>query len=385
MPTKIQLVLVDDWELRGDGSGDMRRLQFDTVRRLFEIYERHGLRGSINAEVRQQLNHLRFGRTYPHLRALATEWEETVRWAYSRGHDVQLHLHSQWIGASYNGSRWTLPGSWSILEHPRADVRAMIRDGKQYLESVLRRVDPNYRCVSFRSGAWCIAPSDFILDVLADEGLSFDMSIVGGVSYDNEKVQLDYRGCEETFLPYYPEMTDARRVASAPTDIVCVPTFSFTLSRTERLLHLGGSVANAMCRKAGLAAVWPTPPNAVSAAGGGGGAEYSVWKRSWSDRLSGYFGANPTVIADLSALNSRMMRTMIRNIRSRAAASCRGVVPVVLENHTKDIGDFRPFEAFAAYVASQRDLEVITLREVHDNLRSGLYQPVVKGERRRAA
>lgn len=376
--TTIQLVLVDDWELRGDGSGDMHRLQFDTLRRLFEIYERYGLRGSINAEIMQQLGHLDFGRTYPKLRSLAAEWEDTVRDAYSRGHDVQLHLHSQWAGAGYDGSRWTLPGAWSILKHSKADVRAMVRDGKQYLESVLRAVDPDYRCVSFRSGAWCIAPSDFMLDVLADEGLTFDMSIVGGVAYDNEKVQLDYRNCDETFLPYYPVMSDARRVSPAPTRMVCVPTFSFTLGSTERLLHLAGRVANKVCRTAGLAPVWPTPPNAVPVGGssGGGDAAYTVWARPLSARAAEYFGPSPTVIADLSTLNVRMMRAMIERIRERAAASGWDAVPVVLENHTKDIGDFAPFEAFAAYVASQPDLQVITLQDVHKNLAAGMYRPV---------
>ncbi len=69
--TKIKPAPVDDWELRADGSGDMRTLQFDTLRRLVDIYERYGLRGSINAEVMQQLHHRRFGATYPRLRALA--------------------------------------------------------------------------------------------------------------------------------------------------------------------------------------------------------------------------------------------------------------------------------------------------------------------------
>jgi hypothetical protein len=385
--TKIQLVLVDDWELRGDGSGDMRRLQFDTVRRLFEIYERHGLRGSINAEVMQQLNHLSFGRTYPGLRTLAAEWEDTVRWAYSRGHDVQLHLHSQWIGASYNGNRWTLPGEWSILRHPKEQVRAIIREGKQYLESVIQPIDPSYRCVSFRSGAWCIAPSDFILDLLADEGLTFDMSIVGGITYHNEKVQLDYRDCDETFLPYYPLMTDARRISDVPTRLVSVPTFSFTLDRTERFLHIAGNLANTVCRKAGLSPIWPTAPNAVPVGGGGSGSStaYTVWSQSLSERLAHYFGPSPTVIADLSALNARVMRAMIDRIRRQAAQSGDSVVPVVLENHTKDIGDFRPFEQFAAYVASQPDLGVITLRELHENLQKGLYQPRLKRDLRQAA
>jgi hypothetical protein len=95
----LSLVLLDDWELRGDGSGDMRRIQFGTMRELNRIYEDHGLRGSYNAEIMQQLHHLRFGERHPELMKLAHEWEEVVLDTYKRGHDIQLHVHPQWNGA----------------------------------------------------------------------------------------------------------------------------------------------------------------------------------------------------------------------------------------------------------------------------------------------
>jgi hypothetical protein len=102
-----------------------------------------------------------------------------------------------------------------------------------------------------------------------------------------------------------------------------------------------------------------------------------VWKRPEA-RESRFFGTR-TMVADLSALNTRLMKRMIASIRRQADASGWPLVPVVLENHTKDIGDFGPIEEFAAYVAAQRDLEVITLSEVHENLQSGLYRPVTRG------
>jgi hypothetical protein len=72
----VQLVLTDDWELRGNGSGNMRRIQFDSMRALLDIYERHGLKASFNAEVMQQLYHLKLGADNPALLELAREWEE---------------------------------------------------------------------------------------------------------------------------------------------------------------------------------------------------------------------------------------------------------------------------------------------------------------------
>ncbi|MFN8374588.1 MAG: hypothetical protein U0694_17130 [Anaerolineae bacterium] len=90
---KIHLVLSDDWELRGDGSGNMRALQFNTMRQLCQIYEDHGLRGSFNAEVMQQLHHLRWGTPVPTLQELNQKMKPRSRETYARGHDVRcIHL-----------------------------------------------------------------------------------------------------------------------------------------------------------------------------------------------------------------------------------------------------------------------------------------------------
>jgi hypothetical protein len=50
------------------------------------------------------------------------------------------------------------------------------------------------------------------------------------------------------------------------------------------------------------------------------------------------------------------------------------VVPVVLENHTKDVGHFGPIERFARLVARAGDIEVVTSREVAENLERGKYR-----------
>src|SRR4029434_6879199 len=99
--------------------------------------------------------------------------------------------------AEYQDGRWKLTSGWSILNYSRADALQMLRRGKEYIENLLRDVDRNYRCVSFRSGAWCIAPSPHMLDVLVELGIVFDMSIVAGVKYDTRNIQMNSPACEE--------------------------------------------------------------------------------------------------------------------------------------------------------------------------------------------
>ena len=45
----IYLAFVDDWELRGNGAGDPRRIQFEPMRELVRIFNRYNVRGSFNA------------------------------------------------------------------------------------------------------------------------------------------------------------------------------------------------------------------------------------------------------------------------------------------------------------------------------------------------
>ena len=72
-------------------------------------------------------------------------------------------------------------------------------------------------------------------------------------------------------------------------------------------------------------------------------------------------------------MSGLLWRKMVAEIRSKARRARAAVVPVVLENHTKDLGDLRNIRLLAAHLASQPDLKVVTLSELADGIQSGLY------------
>ncbi len=380
---RIQLLLTDDWELRGDGSGDMRVLQFENIRKLIDIYERYSMHGTFMVEVMQQLRHLEFGERYPELKALAREWEQVVREVYRRGHDVQLHVHPQWLEARYVDGVWKLGRQWSMLDYSVEQMRAMLRECKSYLEDLLRAVAPNYECVLFRSGSWCAAPHDDLMSLLAEEGIRFDCSLVSGLHYELDSVRLDYREVEEPFLPYYPNMRDARRVADSSEPIVCLPTHSvqrnFDSMLVNGMSYLASKVPLALLPE--FARVNFLPPSAVRSGAGGVSQNYAArWKssrnRSLIEKVGRYFSSvayrsNPA--SSLSALSYVQMKNVLRDIRRRAAESGWPVAPVVLANHTKDLGDFKPIERFCARLRELDAVEVITSKELVQNFTSGLY------------
>ena len=361
--TTIHLALVDDWELSGNGSGDIRQLQFEPMRRLSSIYNRLGIRGSFNAEVMQQITFRQHQAPDNELKRLADEWDDIVSETFRQGHDIQLHVHPQWDNAEYQNGRWKLTADWSILNYSRDDALRMLRQAREYLENLLKGVDRNYRCVSFRSGAWCIAPSPHMLDLLVELGIVFDMSIVAGVKYDTRNIKLDYTSCEEEFLPYYPVMTDARRVSDKAEPIVCVPTNCFYASRKQVLQHhLEKAVGKVKSKITGPTNI----DNGRSVAAYGeewAQIDGSLTKRIYRKGIVPYLRGKHT-ISDLAQLDYRLMMEMLDSIRKRARASGLSDVPVVLENHTKDLRHFSDLEKFLQQVVESSDIKFVTLTEL---------------------
>ena len=367
--TTIHLALVDDWELSGNGSGDIRRLQFEPMRRLVGIYNRLGIRGSFNAEVMQQITFRQYQDQHKHLKVLADEWDDIVKETFRQGHDIQLHVHPQWQNAEYRDGRWQLTSDWSILNYSREAALQMLRHGKEYLENLLKDVDPDYRCVSFRSGAWCIAPSPHMLDLLVELGIAFDMSIVAGVKYDTRNIKLDYTQCEEDFLPYYPVMTDARRVSDKVEPIVCVPTNCFYASRRQVLQHhLQKVVSKIKSKIAGPTAVSNNGRSVETYGEQWAQIDGSLTKRIYRKGVVPYLRGKHT-ISDLAQLDYPLMMEMLDSIRKRSRASGLTDVPVVLENHTKDLHNFSDLERFLEKAVESPEIRFVTLTELATGLK----------------
>jgi len=371
MQPVIHLAFVDDWEVRGNGSGDPRVLQFEPMRKLVKIFNKQGIRGSFNAEVMQQLAYRSHQERFPELKVIADEWEQVVMESFRQGHDIQLHLHPQWLGASYQGrGDWKLGGDWSILNYSPQQIRAMLVTGKQYLETLLRRIDPAYSCVSFRAGSWCAAPSDSLMSILSELGFVFDMSIVAGVRYDTPQVKLDYTPCQEPFLPYYPDMKDARRVSRSVEPIVCIPTNTFPGPRA--------ALVRAAMRKVVRKLSTRNNGTMPTASRGRSGDEWTNKGESGAvgtaKKLLKRYLVGQTEIADLAQMNYAVMRQMMSHIRRKAARSGLARVPIILENHTKDIHDFSDIERFVADIARSPDVKTVTLTEVAHGLRNGTFQ-----------
>ena len=355
----IYLVFTDDWELRGDGSGDIERIQFAPMRRLLDIFEKHGMQCTFMAEMMQQLAFRALQDEHPELKPLADEWDEHLSDAYRRGHDVQLHLHTQWSDARYDG-KWRLGGSWSILNYSAEEAAQMIDDGKRYLENVLRAVDDKYKCIAFRASYLAAAPSPTLFNELAKQGIEIDSSITGGLRVNTDDVQIDYTSCEEDFQPFYPQMGDARRVSNQNESVVCAPIFNFTGSRLNAVRQIVLKVSSKVGADSSSGSYTPLERTSLVSA---------VNEKVVKPML---FGKRHT--ADVSKLDFSLLREMLSAIRTRARANGVGQAPVVVTNHSKYMTDFEAFDEFLGEIAAAADVKTITMTQLASMLRNGEFE-----------
>ena len=366
MKPTIYLALTHDWELRGDGSGDIEQIQFAPLRSLLEIYRKHNARTTFLPDVMQQVRFRQLESEHSELKSWADKWDGHVREAFRQGHDIQLHLHPQWRDGRYQNGRWHLNGDWSILNYNHDAAYAMLAAGKEYLENLLRPIDLSYRCIAFRAGALAAAPSDHLFKSLVSLGIQLDVSIAGGLFVNDRNLQLDYRDCEEDFLPFYPDMGDARKVSGSSEAIVCVPLNHFYGSRRAVTRQNISLAANRISKGA------PRQPREQ---------RINDQKSDGQSRLVFAFDklVKPVLkrkyfVSDTGRLNYRLMQEMLGSIRQRARQSGLPQVPVVLTNHPKDIRDLAAIERFVGEMSRAEDIKFLTLTEMYRNLRSGEFQ-----------
>ena len=361
----IYLALTHDWELRGDGSGDIEQIQFAPMSRLLTIYKKFGARTTFLPDVMQQLKFRALQDKHKELGQAADQWDEHAREAYAAGHDIQLHLHSQWSDAHYENGQWQLHGAWSLLKYDPDSANQMIADSKRYLEELLQPIHSQYRCVAFRASALALAPSTHLLSSLASLGIEIDVSMAAGFYLDNETLQLDYRNCEETLLPYYPRMEDARYVAPKREPLVCVPLNHFYGSRREVTKQNLALAKGRLTRATKTLSATPPRPQLDTQSSG----VARIYEKLIEPAIKGkYF------VSDLSRLNYALMREMLASIRQRARASGLAKIPVVLTNHPKDIRGWNAIERFVGEVAETNDIEFITLSELAVGIRNGEFK-----------
>ncbi|HSZ15144.1 MAG TPA: methyltransferase domain-containing protein [Solirubrobacteraceae bacterium] len=168
-----------------------------------------------------------------HQPQLAARMEAQWRDAVERGHDVQMHLHPNWLpelGARLEHGRYVWNETLTrAADHP--DLIGVIARMKRTLEEVVTPVDPAYEAVAFRAGGWEAQPFRRLADALCANGLWCDSSVYHGGRQPG--VFHNYNHPFHTHQPWLASRSDPQlKAPPAESRIVELPVATF--ARNDR-------------------------------------------------------------------------------------------------------------------------------------------------------
>ena len=209
----MDLALTLDYELFGEGTGDVLRDVIQPTARLLRICGSHGVRITIFFEVVEYWklkeafkNGICGGGSDDPTELMKRQLAE----AYEHGHDIQLHIHPQWLRAEHSDDGWQVDRSlWRLSSIGSSsnsmsaiDLRDLLARGKKTLEGIIHRINPEYRCEIFRSGGLNIQPSYHIVKAMRSTGLKADSSVFPGGFADSDYACYDYR-MVNNYIPWW--------------------------------------------------------------------------------------------------------------------------------------------------------------------------------------
>jgi len=221
MKKKLLVLIEDDFEIMGNGLGNVADLQYLHALFLMNIAEELGIKLTFTVEVVQQLNFNKYKHLNPNIRVQKKLWDEVVCMMAERRFDVQLHLHPQWLNAEYKDGNFHLSDNWNIGLYKPSEQKQLITESIDYLNFLLKPILPDYKIIAFKAGGWGLQPSESLLQELAQAGIRIVMGVRDGLKIPSGSV--DYTKLEEKYLPYHPSTTKITELASERNELVIIP------------------------------------------------------------------------------------------------------------------------------------------------------------------
>ncbi len=177
---KSHLILSLDYEIFGDGSGCLQHCLINPAQECLSITDKYGARQSFfvdalefacfRAAANQNGADVKLKQEY---QALETQLIDMCK----GNHNVQLHLHPQWLSAQGKPGLWKLDYSkWRIGDLNEQDIKDSICQGLAYLQ------DLGFSQVNvFRAGGWAIQPSEHVVEHLLANQVIMDSTVAPGL------------------------------------------------------------------------------------------------------------------------------------------------------------------------------------------------------------
>jgi hypothetical protein len=327
----FHLVITCDYELPAGGHGDVRRHMIEPTAKLLEVCEQHGAKLTIMVEIgelwafeKPENSRFKEHLGYDPAPLIRQQLREAVR----RGHDVQLHLHPHWIHARWKAPCWSLDyNHYQLTDFGINETVALLRQGKEDLETMLHPCCDDYECVGFRAGHWNTQPSHRYLAALREAGLRSDTSVFKWGYRDGGGTTFDYRRAFSNVLAWYACGDDINQ-ATSETTILEVPIATelvrYFRMLTVRRLRLGLRFLREDYEISAATAILKS-------------ASAQTRLRRFPLQLRQFWGQHPRKL-DFCKLTAREMQSSIERLINQFSGYSRDLpIPLVMIGHSKEL------------------------------------------------
>jgi hypothetical protein len=226
MKKRFNILIEDDWEVMGNGLGNVAQLQYLPSMFFMKLARRLGIKMTFMVDVVQQLVYKEHIHSDYNLKLQKNLWDDTVLLMKSYGFDVQLHLHPQWMNATLKDDFFYLGNNWNFGRYSQAEQENLIRESINYLEDLITPIDPEYKVIAYKGGSWGLQPSGNLLRNMEKYGIRIVMGVRQGMALPSNGV--DYTTLEESTMPYYPDYDDLCKISPEKKDIIVIPLQTVT-------------------------------------------------------------------------------------------------------------------------------------------------------------
>jgi hypothetical protein len=337
--TKFSLIITADYEVFGNGSGDVVTCMVNPTKNLLDICDAAKAKLTIFMDVCElwafeevEKNGL-WDLDYSPSEKIKSQLIEAVK----NGHDVQLHFHPQWLDYKYLGKgNWSLNhDKWRLPSLDEEEIDSLFRRGKQTLEELLQPIRKDYVCNVFRAGGWCIQPEEIILNSMRKHGFKIESSVAVGVSNHQKDRFFDFSSA-----PDLPQWTiDNEVTKQGDGAILEVPIFTAQMDGIKRSSFLAKRFQRNI----------PMKP-----AGCSGFAETST-KKSKLSKVADLLKNQRSMFNFSDATTAEEMQWFVEQARKKYQDREESI-PLVVIGHPKTFANEKELKEFLFWASKQKDV-----------------------------
>lgn len=187
---KTNIFITLDYELfMSNITGSVMNCMIKPLDRLIEMLDKYNIKTTIFVDAAYLLRLSELKDKYPDLQQDYVLITNQLKKISKLGHDIQLHIHPQWLNAKYENNNWKLdPKQYKLSDLKKYEAEVLFSKSKALLMQIIEKP-----IIAFRAGGFSIQSYKDYIQLFIDNGIIIDSSVLGKAYVVSEIQHYNYR------------------------------------------------------------------------------------------------------------------------------------------------------------------------------------------------